>query len=147
MKDLNLSRAVFAGLAATAVMTAMTMMAGLMGVNMDIPAMLSGFMKMPLVIGWVAHFMIGTVLALIYAFFFVDHLPGAGWVRGAIYGLFPFLLAQVAVMPMMGMGIFTANAPNQMMLVMGSLIGHLVYGAVLGGLYGYVAEPARVRAA
>ena len=147
MTPTNLPRAILAGLVATAVMTIMTMMAALMGVKMDIPAMLSGFMQMPIFVGWIAHFMIGTTLGVIYAVFFASRLPGSPWVRGAVYGLFPFLLAQVAVMPMMGMGLFTANAPNQMMLVMGSLIGHLVYGAVLGGVYGRAPAALRTRAA
>lgn len=64
MKPVNLPRAVVAGLAGTVAMTAMTLIAGLMGVKMDIPAMLSGFMHLPLAAGWVAHFMIGTALAV-----------------------------------------------------------------------------------
>ncbi len=136
MKSFNLSRAIVAGVIGTAAMTLMTTMAGLMGIKMDIPAMLSGFMNVPTAVGWLAHFMIGTMFAIIYAALFASRLPGAPWMRGALYGLFPFLLAQIAVMPMMGMGLFTANAPNQWMLVMGSMIGHLVYGAVVGATYG-----------
>jgi hypothetical protein len=36
------------------------------------------------------------------------------------------------VMPMMGMSVFPRHAPQASMLVMGSLIGYLVYGVVLG---------------
>jgi len=45
------------------------------------------------------------------------------------------LLAQVVVMPMMGGGLFSSQMGG-MMLVMGSLIGHLVYGAMLGCITG-----------
>lgn len=117
-------------------MTLLTMMAGAMGLPMDIPAMLSGFMQAPIIVGWLAHFMIGIVLALIYAYGFANRLPGSPAARGALYNLFPFLMAQIAVMPMMGMGLFTSNAPNSLMLVLGSLMGHLVYGAVVGAIYG-----------
>lgn len=47
-------------------------------------------------------------------------------------GLAPWLLAQLAVMPIMGMPVFSGSAA----MATGSLIGHLVYGAVLGAIYG-----------
>ena len=40
------------------------------------------------------------------------------------------------VMPMMGMPIFSGSVP----LAMGSLVGHLVYGATVVAIYGYVPE-------
>jgi hypothetical protein len=43
------------------------------------------------------------------------------------------------VMPMMGMPIFSGSA----VMAMGSLLGHLVYGAVLGLVYGPVPEAER----
>lgn len=135
MRGLNVGRAALAGIVGTAVMTLMTVMAGAMGMEMDIPGMLSGFMGTPIIAGWIAHFMIGAVLALIYAAGFASWLPGPPWLRGAVYGVFPFLLAQLAVMPVMGMGVFTSGAPNALMMVGGSLMGHLVYGAIVGAIY------------
>jgi uncharacterized membrane protein YagU involved in acid resistance len=79
---------------------------------------------------------IGTILALIYAVV-APWLAGPPAARGALYGLAPFLVAQIMVMPMMGMPLFSGSAA----LAMGSLIGHLVYGAIVGGVYGEV--PAR----
>jgi hypothetical protein len=52
-------------------------------------------------------------------------------VRGAPYGLAPFLMAQLVVMPMMGMPLFSGSAS----MAMGSLVGHLIYGGVLGWIY------------
>jgi hypothetical protein len=46
-------------------------------------------------------------------------------------------MAQIVVMPMMGMPLFSGSA----VMAMGSLVGHLVYGAVVGGMYGPVAAP------
>lgn len=43
-------------------------------------------------------------------------------------------MAQIMVMPMMGMLLFSGSA----VMAMGSLIGHLIYGAVVGGVYGPV---------
>lgn len=39
-------------------------------------------------------------------------------------------------MPIMGMGFFSAHAPKPMMAVVGSLIGHIIYGAILGAIAG-----------
>lgn len=41
-------------------------------------------------------------------------------------------MAQLLVMPMMGMGLFSGSAT----LAMGSLVGHLVYGVVVGAVTG-----------
>lgn len=135
-KGTKFGKAVGAGVVGTIAMTALTVIAGMMGLRMDIPAMLSGFLGAPLIVGWLAHFAIGIVLALGYALFFAERLPGSPAIRGALYGLVPFLMAQILVMPMMGMGFFTLKAPNAGMLVLGSLMGHLVYGAVVGAVYG-----------
>lgn len=71
------------------------------------------------------------VLALSYAIV-APALQGAPRLRGALYGLAPWLLTQVAVLPMMGMPVFSGS----FVLAAGSLLGHLVYGAVLGSIYG-----------
>lgn len=137
MKKPNVPRAVVAGLAGTAVMTMIMLMAPMMGMpEMNIGNMLAEFMGIPVAIGWMAHFMIGTVLALIYVFIFADRLPGAPWLRGAFYGLAPWFVSQIMVNPMMGAGVFASNMPDAVMVVMGSLLGHLVYGAVVGAVYG-----------
>lgn len=142
MKQPNFSKAILAGLVGTAVMTMLVFMAPLMGMpDMNIPAMLSGFMGVPLFVGWLAHAMIGTILALIYVYVFISKLPGTPLVKGALYGLIPWLAAQVMVNPMMGAGVFASQTAAPMMMVLGSLMGHVVYGAVVGGVYGSVKEP------
>jgi len=147
MNKPNLSKAIVAGVAGTIVMTIMTMIAPMMGMpEMNIPKMLSDFMGMPVSIGWAAHFMVGTALALFYAYLFVSKLPGNQAVKGIIFGLFPWLLAQIMVNPMMGAGVFAINTPEPLMMIMGSLIGHLVYGAVLGAVYGFKSSHAAVAA-
>lgn len=121
------------GIIATAVMTLVMLMAPLMGMpKMPIGNMLADFMHIPVALGWIAHFMIGTILAGIYVLVFQERLPGNDIVKGAVYSLLPFLMAQVAVMPMMGAGFFSSATPAPLLMVMGSLVGHLVYGGVLG---------------
>ncbi len=137
MQHFNLTKAIIAGLAGTAAMTVMMLMGPLMGMpEMNIGRMLAGFMGIPVPIGWAAHFMIGTVLAVIYAAVFAARLPGSALMKGMLFGLIPWFMAQVVVNPMMGAGVFAVNTPAPAAMVMGSLIGHLVYGAVLGGVYG-----------
>ena len=130
---LNVVRAVLVGLAGTAVMTMLMLLAHRMGMPpMNIGAMLGSVMGGNAALGWLAHFMIGTVLALVYAVLFAGRVPGAPAIRGAAFSLFPWLMAQTVVMPMMGMGVFSGS----MLAAGGSLMGHLVYGAVLGLVYG-----------
>ncbi len=134
-------QALLAGVIGTGVMTVFAMLAPLMGLPpMDVAGMLAhfmgrwiGFISLPL--GWAAHFMIGGTLAFIYALWFVKILPGPAWTRGLVYGLLPWLVAQVAVMPLMGMGLF-ASAWGSMVPALQSLLGHLVYGVTVGAVYG-----------
>ena len=143
MRSNAIGRAVLAGLAATAVMTLFMLMAPLMGMpEMNIGKMLSGFMGVPTVIGWAGHFMIGVVLAIGYAVFFEPRLNTFPAVRGILYGLIPWLAAQVMVNPMMGAGLFASNTPTPFLMVMGSLLGHVAYGAILGVAYTRAATPA-----
>lgn len=130
---LNLGKAVMAGLAGTVMMTVLMLMAPRMGMPpMNIGAMLGSVMGGNVALGWMAHFVIGVVLAVGYAAVFAGRLPGPAVVRGALFSLLPWLMAQVVVMPMMGMGLFSGS----MIAAGGSLMGHLVYGIVLGLVYG-----------
>jgi len=136
----SIKSALTAGLIATAAMTAFTFMAPLMGFEMDIPKMLANTMGAPIIIGWIAHFMVGLVLAVIYAAIFLAAIKKeANFKNGVLFGIFPWLLAQLMVMPMMSSisgGSFTAGLfSGSLMIAMASLVGHVVYGAVLGGIY------------
>lgn len=129
----QLINAVKGGIIATAVMTAMMLAAPMMGMpKMLIGNMLAGFMGVPIAVGWFMHFVIGIVLAAGYVFFFKSFLPGNDLLKGILYSLIPFILAQIMVMPIMGGGFFSSNTPAPVMMVMGSLLGHIVYGATLG---------------
>jgi hypothetical protein len=134
MSQVNFGRAIAAGAIGTAAITMLMLGAPLMGMpRMPIGQMLGSFLHIGSAAGWGMHVVIGLVLALIYAAWFAALLPGAPAVRGAIYGVGVFLVAQLVVMPMMGGGVFSGgNLP----MVMGSLMGHLVYGALVGAVYG-----------
>ena len=75
----------------------------------------------------------GMLLALIYAGFARQRLPGGPLLRGMLYGALVFVVAQLVFMPLVGAGVFSRG---QLDLIAGSLLGHLVYGGVTGWIYG-----------
>ena len=139
--NIDFGRAVLAGIIGTAVMTAVGLwVAPMMGMPPMNPAtMLAGAMGGSVLLGWLGHFMIGIILTMGFAAI-GGHLPGSPVAKGMIYSLAPWLMAQVMVMPMMGMPLFSGSAS----MAIGSLIGHLVFGGVIGAVYG-APSPARAR--
>lgn len=138
--ELRISRVVGAGLLGAVVMSLVGLYgAPLMGIPAMNPAdMLAAKMGGITALGWMGHLMIGVVLALGYAKIFFARLPGPPVVRGVVFSLAPWLMAQLLVIPMMGMPFFSGSLP----LALGSLVGHLMYGAVLGGVAGSAPQPA-----
>lgn len=142
MAKLNLGRALVAGIVGTAAMTMLMLVAPLMGMpRMAIGEMLGSVLRIGSAAGWAMHVVIGLVLAVIYAGWFAARLPGGPVLRGAIYGSGVFVVAQLVVTPMMGGGVFSGG---NMAMIVGSLMGHLVYGAVVGAVYGGVAKASEV---
>ena len=129
----NVTRLVLGGLVGTMAMTAMMyMVAPMMGVRMDIAAMLGSMLGGSWAAGMAMHFINGTVLfPLVYGYLLVSRLPGPPLLRGALWGVILWLIAQTMVMPMMGAGLFSAAAGG-MVAAVGSLVGHLLYGTILG---------------
>lgn len=139
--NFSIVRAALAGLVGTTAMTGLMVMAPAMGLPpMNIGEMLGSMMGGITALGWAAHFMIGTAFAVGYAAALVGRLPGPPVVRGMLFALAPWLMAQVVVMPMMGAGFFSGS----LLAAMGSLMGHLVFGAVIGAIYGTGAATATV---
>lgn len=127
------ARAALGGFVGTLVMTAMMyIVAPMMGLRMDIAAMLGSMLGGSWIAGMMMHFVNGAVIfPAIYAYVLYAHLPGSPVVRGTVWGVALWLVAQTVVMPMMGAGLFS-SAMGGMMAAMGSLIGHILYGSLLG---------------
>jgi len=138
---MDVKRAVAAGISGTAVMTVVLLWAPLVGLpKLAIGELLSTFLAVSVAVfrvgpagGWLIHGLVGIALALLYAGVFVRWLPGGPAVRGVYYGFMVFLVAQLAFMPAVGAGVFSRG---DMPMILGSLIGHLVYGGLVGGIYG-----------
>jgi len=135
MGNVDFKKVIIAGIAGTAAMTALMLMAPMMGVpKMDMGEMLgtmNPMMPMPYMMGWVMHFIIGIALTWFYAAFLIDRLPSDGWKRGMIYSLIPWAVMNFMAMPMMGMGIFSGG----MMAIVGTVLVHFAYGGVMGAIY------------
>jgi len=132
-----------AGFVATIVLSILMVTKMKMGVMPELNAikmmttMAHGMLGTPAVpiIGWIMHFMIGTVVWGVLFALIGKSLPGNGFiVKGLSFGVLAWMLMMVMVMPMAGAGFFGLSLG--MMAPVITLILHLVYGAVLGGLYG-----------
>lgn len=79
-------------------------------------------------LGSAAQFIFGTALGLVYAAFFAGRLRGHPVLRGSLFGLGSWVVEQAAIFPLVGVGWFSRSLP----VSLGSLVGHLLYGAILG---------------
>ena len=129
----TLARAVLGGFVGTMAMTAMMYVVGpMMGLHMDIAAMLGSMLGGRWAAGMMMHVLNGTLIfSAIYVYALYARLPGSPVIKGTTWGVALWLMAQVVVMPMMGGGLFS-SAMGGMMAVMGSLVGHVLYGSLLG---------------
>lgn len=132
-----------AGFVATLVLSAMMIAKAMMGLMpaLDVAAMLSMMMGAPIIVGWLAHFMIGTI---VWGGAFVvlnAYLPGkALWLKGISFGVAAWLGMMIVIMPMAGAGLFGMNMG--MMAPVMTLVLHVIYGAVLGATYAALPQKA-----
>ena len=86
-------------------------------------------------IGWAAHFVIGSVVWGGLFAWLNPQLPGrAHWSKGVAFAIGAWLLMMIVVMPMAGAGLFGAHLG--MMAPVMTLVLHIIFGVVLGGMYG-----------
>ncbi len=135
----KIAQSIIAGLVATAVITGFMFLAPLMGLLKMNPAeMLSGMMGVPLMVGYLIHCMIGVIFAAAYVYWFNPKVHISSKIlKGVLFGFAVFVFAQVMMfiigkmmpMPMMG--------GSMMLMMIGSLIGHLVFGIVVALIVPY----------
>lgn len=102
-------------------------------------------------VGWAYHLfnsaVIGALFGLLLGGRVISVGGGLGW--GAVWGIVWWVLGGLILMPVfLGMPAFAplAMAPMRM-VAMGSLVGHLVYGLVLGAAYSKLSTRAAASAA
>ena len=143
---MNAKRAAAAGAIGTGTLTALWLVEPSIGLpKIAIGQILSTFMSVSVAHlrvgaagGWVVHLLVGILLALIYGRFFAERLPGPPAARGAMYGALVFVVAQCLFMPLVGAGFFSGGDVE---LLIGSLLGHVLYGIVVGWIYHPPAHP------
>ena len=130
-------RAIVAGFAATTAMTlALYVLVSVLAGRPSDSAMLGG------VVAWmpamVLQFVNGSItLPLIYVYLVFRFLPGEPWIKGALWGVILWCLAEILVMPLMQdalSGVTSIGATAT--LIFGLLLVLLVYGTLLGWLAG-----------
>lgn len=134
----NIIKAILGGIVGTLMMSLMMRFAApmMIGQPMDIAAMLGNMMGGVYALGMAAHIMLGVlVFPLIYALLVYRLLPGGPLIKGLTWGLILWLIAETMVMPMAGAGFFMSEIGG-MKAVMAALMGHLVYGGLLGAIAG-----------
>lgn len=144
--SVNWSSAAVAGIGATLVMTALLYMANAVGmVHMDMVKTLGTMFVAPgataYVVGGIMHLMMGIIFAAIYALAYQATGLASNWKTGLGFGFIHWIVAGIGlgllplVHPPMPMtpGFFLVH--QGMMGILGLLMLHLVYGAVVGAMY------------
>lgn len=135
--------AMMAGFVATVVLSAIMIMKSIMGLMPDVNAIamltamannMLGTPPTPLV-GWLIHLLIGTVLwGLLFGALY-GRLPGdKPWVKGIVFSIGAWLIMMIVLMPMAGAGLFGLGIGIHAPIA--TLVLHLIYGAVLGAVFG-----------
>jgi uncharacterized membrane protein YagU involved in acid resistance len=92
-----------------------------------------------LVVGWLYHLFNSAVIGALFGALLVGRArgygTGAGW--GALWGLVWWVLGALILMPiLLGMPPFASlRMPPMRPVAMGSLVGHLIYGVILGAVF------------
>lgn len=99
-----------------------------------------------LVVGWIYHLFNSAVIGALFGLALGGAASGYGkallW--GLLYGVLWWVLGALILMPLfLGMPAFASlKMPEMRMVAMGSLVGHLVYGAILGLVFAALRKPA-----
>ena len=87
-----------------------------------------------------ANLAMGLLLALVYARFVEPLWHGPDWWEGVRFSLILWILSLIIFLPLMGGGFFGISTGAGPLPILGNLILHLVYGAVLGTSYAEATE-------
>lgn len=138
--DTRIQKSILAGIIGTVIMTVVMMFAPMMGMpKMSPTAMLSGMMGMPIFVGWIMHFMIGIIFALAYTYLFNVNISNI-WIKGAVFGVLAFVFAIIMMMIMGTMMPLPKMEGSMMLMIMGALVGHIIFGMAVAKTVGEVSH-------
>ena len=92
-------------------------------------------------VGFIVHMVNSAVIGAAFALLFGLRAKGAGsgWRYGALYGVFWWFLGPLTLMPyFLGMGLGVNWNITSAFNMMPSLMGHVIYGVILGFIYGFL---------
>jgi uncharacterized membrane protein YagU involved in acid resistance len=92
-------------------------------------------------IGFAVHLVISAIIGVIFAVLVGDRLRtrAATTAAGLVYGVAWWFLGPLTLMPLfMGMGVGVNWTGAAVTAAMPSLVGHLVYGGILGAVYAWL---------
>ena len=102
------------------------------GQSLDMAAML----EYPCALSMLVHVLSGSVIfPLGYTFLPSQYFPGPPVLKGMLWGMLLWCVAEGVLAPMLGAGVFSA-ALGGFPAAVRALLGYLVYGATLGGIVG-----------
>jgi uncharacterized membrane protein YagU involved in acid resistance len=137
---MNIVGSIIAGLLGTLVMTVLMAMAPWMGMpRMDIIGMLGAMFTASKgtsrVFGTLAHFMMGVIFAIIYSLLWNLGIGSPAWLWGLIFGAIHGVVAMVMMPVMMKMHPRPPQMNGGLLMMVGLLIGHMVFGLVVALTY------------
>lgn len=90
-----------------------------------------------ILVGWLIHFVVGTLIWGTLFALLAPYLPGGTDARrGLVFGLGAWLVVMITVFPLAGSGMFGMGFG--LIAPISTLLGHIVFGLVLGATYGWL---------
>jgi hypothetical protein len=84
------------------------------------------------VIGWLAHYIIGIVLTLLFIFIFtVDWIIRPNLFHALLYGICTVIFPLFILQPSLGLGFASSNTPKPAQARLKSIMTHIVFGVGL----------------
>jgi hypothetical protein len=97
-------------------------------------------------IGLAVHLLVGAIWAVFYAYFFWSEFPWKPYVQGMVFALGPAIVTGLVMVPQLALMhplVLHGQLPKPGVFArhlgwggpVGDILGHLIYGAVLGAIY------------
>jgi hypothetical protein len=131
-------KGIAAGIAGAAVLAALLRINTEIGFmpELDFVALVGHLTSTGQIGGWIIHFIFGATLGGLFAWLDPD-LPGDSLrQRGIVVASAAWFLMMFLLMPLGGLGVFGLNVG--VMLPLATLALHIIFGAVMGGAYGWL---------
>lgn len=136
---INIAKGIVAGLVASAAVAGPVFLASWSGVApaADPVNVSSGVMLSPPGLSWVVHFAIGTFLWGPLLAMLSPIMPFPFWFKGVVVSFFAWLIMHLVI--------WSANSALFLESSLWPILVHLVFGAILGSIYGVLLDGAEHR--